>query len=125
MQPEGVSRRAVRSGAGRHSDATPNASGGGPRALADVLSQLQALRGHGRSQASRQLAELWERISGPEISERTRVIGLKNGTLQVGVATAALVGELTAFHQHRLLEALREDPAGRRIRKLKFQLRGK
>src|SRR5262245_42052834 len=98
--------------------------GGGPRALADVLSQLQALRGHGRSFGSRQLTDLWRRVAGPEISERTKVVGLKNGTLQVGVASAALLGELTSFHQQRLLDGLRGDPDGARIKKLKFQLRG-
>ena len=60
-----------------------------------------------------------------EICQRTKVIGLKNGTLHVGVATAALLGELTSFHQHRLLESLHGDPEGKRIKKLKFQLRGK
>lgn len=125
MQPKGWSPRPVRPSAGRASDGMSNTAGGGPRTLADVLSQLQGLRGHGRPQAARQLTELWQRIAGPEIAERTKVIGLKNGTLQVGVVTAALVGELTSFHQHRLLDALQQDPAGRRIRKLKFQLRGK
>src|SRR4051812_37867830 len=85
-------------------------SGGGPRTIADVLSQLQSLRGHGRVQGARQLAELWQRIAGIEISGRTKVIGLKNGTLQIGVPSAALLGELTSFHQHRLLEKLRGDP---------------
>jgi hypothetical protein len=97
--------------------------GGGPRPLADVLSQLRALRGHGTTQGARQLSELWQRVAGPEISEKTKVIGLKNATLQVGVANAALLGELTAFHQRRLLDALRSDPEGRRIKGLKFQLR--
>lgn len=95
----------------------------GPRSLADVLIQLKALRGHGHSAGTRQLAELWRRVAGPEIGEKTRVIGLKNSTLQVGVANAALLGELTAFHHRRLLDALRSDSEGRRIKGLKFQLR--
>jgi hypothetical protein len=98
--------------------------GGGPRSLADVLSQLKALRGHGHTEGTRQLGELWRRIAGPEISEKTKVIGLKNATLQIGVSNAALLGELTAFHQRRLLEALRSESEGRRIKGLKFQLRG-
>lgn len=97
----------------------------GPRSLADVLTQLKALRGHGQVQGARQLAELWQRAAGPEISGKTKVIGLKNGTLQVGVGNAALLGELTAFHQQRLFEALRGDAEGSRIKKLKFQLRSK
>lgn len=97
--------------------------GSGPRPLGDVLSQLSALRGHGQTQGARQLRELWQRVAGPEISGKTKVIGLKNATLQVGVSNAALLGELTAFHHRRLLEALRSDTQGGRIRGLKFQLR--
>lgn len=109
----------------RQSSGTPGSRGTGPRALSDVLSQLHALRGHGRSLATRQLAELWKRIAGTEISERTKVIGLRNGTLNVAVSNAALLGELTSFHQHQLTEALRRDPEGRAIKKLKFQLRAR
>jgi hypothetical protein len=124
-----ISREPGESGAPRAwqaaaTDGMSPSRGSGPRALSDVLSQLQTLRGHGRSLATRQLADLWGRIAGSEISGRTKVIGLRNGVLSVGVANAALLGELTSFHQHRLLEALRGDPDGRRIRKLKFQLRG-
>lgn len=113
-------RRGGSSGSGTTGEGTPDK---GPRALADILSQLNVLRGHGRTQGARQLAELWERISGPEISGRTKVIGLRNGTLVVGVASAALLGELASFHTHRLFEALRADEEGRRIKGLKFQLR--
>lgn len=102
-------------------DETPRSSG--PRSLSDVLTQLKALRGHGRSEGTRQLAELWQRVAGPEISGKTKVIGLKNATLQVGVSNAALLGELTAFHHQRLLVAVRSDAQGRRIKGLKFQLR--
>jgi hypothetical protein len=125
MWQETQSWRKGSAGARPRTQSAENGAGGGPRALADVLSLLQALRGHGRTFGTRQLTELWRRIAGPEISERTKVIGLKNGTLQVGVGTAALLGELTSFHQRRLLAALRSDPEGQRIKKLKFQLRGK
>lgn len=95
----------------------------GPRSLADVLTQLKSLRGHGQPEGARQLRELWQRVAGPAIGEKTKVIGLKNATLQVGVTNAALLGELTAFHHRRLLDALRSDTEGRRIKGLKFQLR--
>jgi hypothetical protein len=124
-----IRRQSMPSGPRRGGGSSGGASPGvgapekGPRALADILSQLNVLRGHGRTHGAQQLAELWERISGPEISGRTKVIGLRNGTLVVGVSSAALLGELASFHTHRLLEALRADQEGRRIKGLKFQLR--
>lgn len=75
--------------------------------------------------AAGRLSELWKRIAGTEISERTRVIGLRNGVLIVAVSNAALLGELTSFHQHDLTQALRRDPEGQTIKKLRFQLRAK
>ncbi|MBL8850829.1 MAG: DUF721 domain-containing protein [Planctomycetaceae bacterium] len=121
-KPSGPQRGRSASG-GTRSDAGAPGENKGPRALAEILSQLNVLRGHGRSQGNRQLAELWERIAGPEISGRTKVIGLRNGALVVGVSSTALLGELTSFHSHQLLEALRGDSEGRRIKGLKFQLR--
>ncbi len=83
------------------------------------------LRGFGRTQGDRQLTELWQRIAGEMIAERTKVIGLKNGVLQVGVANAALLSELTSFHRHSLLQALRSEAGDNGIRDLKFRLRSR
>lgn len=95
----------------------------GPRALGEILTQLSTLRGYGRRQGSRQLAEMWQRAAGAEIAARTKVLSLRSGTLHVGVASSALLGELAAFHRPRLLEALRSQNFGSRIRDLKFRLR--
>ncbi len=97
----------------------------GPSPLGDVLSRLMTLRGFGRTQGDRQLTELWQRIAGEMIAERTKVIGLKNGVLQVGVANAALLSELTSFHRHSLLQALRSEAGDNGIRDLKFRLRSR
>jgi len=99
-------------------------SPGGPQALGDVVSRLCALRGYGRVRGERQLAELWRTVAGPKVSAQTKVIGIRNGTLQIGVSNAALRGELASFHRHSLLESLQRSDAGRHIRDLKFMLRG-
>lgn len=98
---------------------------GGPHSLNDVLSRLMSLRGYGRAQGDRQLRELWQRVAGEEIAERTKVIGLRNGVLQIGVSSAPLLSELTAFHRHSLLQALRAQAAGSGVRDLKFRLRSR
>jgi predicted nucleic acid-binding Zn ribbon protein len=98
---------------------------GGPHPLSSVLSRLMTLRGYGRIQGDRQLRELWRRVAGEEIAERTRVIGLRNGVLQVGVSSAPLLSELTSFHRHSLLQALRAEAADIGVRDLKFRLRSR
>lgn len=103
----------------------PQREEGGPRPLGDVLSRLMTLRGYGRIQGDRQLRELWRRVAGEEIAERTKVIGLRNGVLQIGVSSAPLLSELTSFHRHSLLQALRDEAGDSGVRDLKFRLRSR
>ena len=91
--------------------------------MGEVLSRLMALRGYGRVRGSRQLADVWRAAAGEKIAARTRVMGLKNGVLQIGVGNAALLSELTSFHRHSLLESLQKCAADYAIRDLKFRLR--
>jgi predicted nucleic acid-binding Zn ribbon protein len=78
----------------------------GPEILGSVISRLFASRGYGRPQADAQLAGLWREVAGERIASQTRVLGLKNGTLTIGVATSPLLSELSAFHHEHLLEQL-------------------
>ena len=94
-----------------------------PQALGDVLSRLMALRGYGRVRGGRQLADVWRAAAGEKTAARTRVMGLKNGVLQIGVSNAALLSELTSFHRQSLLESLQKSKGGYAIRDLKFRLR--
>lgn len=95
-----------------------------PHALGDVLSQLFALRGYGRVRGDRQLHDIWREVAGEMIARQTRVSGVKNGVLQVGVANSALLSELASFHKFSLLERLQADHPQLRLRDIKFKLRG-
>lgn len=95
-----------------------------PQPLGDVLSHLFALRGYGRVQGDRQLHDAWRSAAGEQIARQTRVTGVKNGILQVGVASSALLSELAAFHKWSLLDRLRSEHPQLRINDIKFRLRG-
>lgn len=95
-----------------------------PAALGDVLSQLFALRGYGRIRGDQQLHHAWRQVAGDQIAAQTRVSGVKNGVLQVGVASSALLSELAAFHKHSLLQRLQTVHPHLKIKDLKFKLRG-
>jgi hypothetical protein len=85
-----------------------------------VISRLFASRGYGRVQADAQLAGLWRDVAGERIASQTRVLGLKNGVLSIGVATSPLLSELSAFHREHLLEQMRTRH-GTAIRDLRFR----
>jgi len=95
----------------------------GPRPLSAVLSELVSLRGLARSGGTAELASLWREAAGAEIAERTRVLGVKRGVLQVAVSNASLLSELASFHHAALLDVLKRQPH-LKIHDLKFRLKG-
>jgi predicted nucleic acid-binding Zn ribbon protein len=78
------------------------------------------MRGYGRPQGDAELRELWSEVAGEQIAAGTRVVGLRNGVLTIGVNSSPLLSELSAFHYERLLEAL-QAKHGKRIKDLKFK----
>jgi predicted nucleic acid-binding Zn ribbon protein len=95
-----------------------------PQRIGDLLSHLFALRGYGRVRGDRQLHDIWRETAGEQIAGQTRVAGVKNGVLQVGVASSSLLSELAAFHKWSLLERLQAGHAELKITDIKFRLRG-
>ena len=95
-----------------------------PNALGDVLSRLFALKGYGRVRAEQQLHEAWVAVAGQQVAALTRVAGLKNGVLQVGVANSALLSELASFQKTELLQGLEANYSHLKIRDVRFRLRG-
>ena len=97
---------------------------GEPEHLSKALSELIAARGLARVRGDDQLRETWREIAGPNIAAETRVLGIRNGVLQIGVSNSALLGELSSFHRIGLLNSLKQDHAHLNIRDLKFRLKG-
>jgi len=91
-----------------------------PEALGSVLSRLFAARGYGRVQAATEMQTLWAEIAGERVAGETRVLGLKNGILTIGVNSTPLMSELAAFHRENLLAQL-QARRGSSIRDLKFR----
>ncbi len=95
-----------------------------PSHIGEVLSHLSALRGLGRVRAQADLAELWESVAGADLAAETRVLGLRRGTLVVGVSSSVRLAELVGFHRSSLLEQLQQQRPDLRLRELRFKLHG-
>ncbi|HAB13182.1 MAG TPA: hypothetical protein DCE47_15970 [Planctomycetaceae bacterium] len=95
----------------------------GPQRLSDALSELVALKGLAKSGAAEQLSQAWKDAAGERIASETRVVAVKNRSLEIEVASAALMYELDSFHKSGLLETLQRQP-GLEINRLKFRLKG-
>ena len=95
----------------------------GPQRLSDTLSELVALKGLAKSGAAEQLSQAWQKVAGERIASETRVVAVKNRSLEIEVASAALMYELDSFHKPGLLVTLQQQP-GLEINRLKFRLKG-
>jgi predicted nucleic acid-binding Zn ribbon protein len=93
----------------------------GPEGLAEILSRLFTARGWGRRQGRLHLEKAWEEVAGEELAAQTRVGALRRGVLEVTVANAVLLQELTHFHKRRLLEQLRLKLPSTPITDLRFR----
>ena len=64
-----------------------------PQHLGKVLSELIALKGLARVHGSEQLQQAWKTVAGDEIGQRSRVLELTRGVLQIGVGSSALLND--------------------------------
>jgi predicted nucleic acid-binding Zn ribbon protein len=94
---------------------------GGPRHIADVLSQLTARHGYGRVQAAGAFVEAWRQAAGERLAERTRATTVRRGVLEVLVGNSTLAQEL-GFQKQDLLARLGELLPDENIRDLRFRV---
>lgn len=95
----------------------------GPRPLADAITRFISERGLAGSAGLGTLNELWKEIVGDDIGRRTKVTGIRNGTLEVGVASSALLNELVGFYSQEFLALIQSDDRGKCVRSIKYRLR--
>ena len=92
-----------------------------PKALADILREVDALRGYDKKNSRQRLAEAWRDVAG-EAAAASHPTMVKSGVLHVAVRNAAVLDELANFRREAILAALRERHAGLKLRGLKFNL---
>lgn len=95
----------------------------GPRPLGEAISQFISERGLAGSSGQDTLNDLWKEIVGDDIGRRSRVTGLRNGTLEIGVKSSALLNELVGFYGDEFLQLIRADERGKRVKNIRFRLK--
>ena len=92
-----------------------------PRSIADVLTELEALRGYNKKNSREQLREAWVEVAG-QFASQSRALQVRSGVLHVAVTNPAVLDELNNFRKNSLLNLLREKHPQLRLRDLKFKL---
>ena len=88
--------------------------------MGEVLGRvLKDLRIEERSREGA-LASAWDRVAGAALSSRARPVAFRAGLLTVEVDGAALLQEVRGFRAGALLDALRAEPGGERVREIRF-----
>jgi hypothetical protein len=92
----------------------------GPEPLGEVLARV--LRGLRIEERRREgaLGTAWDRAAGEGLAPRARPVSFRAGRLTVEVEGAALLQEVRGFRAEALLEALRREPGGERVREIRF-----
>ena len=94
-----------------------------PQPISAAISEYIARRGFSRVQGNAQLANDWAKVAGERIAAKTKVMGLARGTLQIGVASSALLNEIASFHRADLLKKIQAEYPDHKIKDLKFKLK--
>lgn len=95
-----------------------------PQPLSAAIAELIARRGLARVQGQAQLAGIWQQVVGdPRTAALTKVLGVKRGVLEIGVANSALLNELVSFHRTVLLDRLKTGHPDQNIKDIRFRLR--
>ncbi len=94
-----------------------------PQPLSAAIAELIARRGFARVQGTSQLIAIWKQVVDERTAERTKVLGLKRGVLEVGVTNSALLNELVSFQKTGLLDRLRTEHPEQKIKDIRFRLR--
>ena len=97
---------------------------GAPPTLGAALAELIRIKGVAGAGGDAELSKHWRAAAGDRVADRTRVVGVRNGALHVGVQNSALLGELASFHKSRLLDEMKRRLPAARIRSVKFKLNG-
>lgn len=95
-----------------------------PQKLAQVLSELIALRGYARRDANRELQAAWAAAAGEAVARQTRASEIRRGVLHVSVATSSMLSELVGFYRAQLVTRLKTLSPELRIKDVKFRLDG-
>ena len=80
-----------------------------PQPLSRAVSELIAMKGLARVRGSDHLHSAWKEIAGERIAGMTKVQGIRNGVLTVGVSNSGMLNELAGFHKQSLLEHFMRD----------------
>jgi predicted nucleic acid-binding Zn ribbon protein len=94
----------------------------GPENLKEVLARMFTLRGWGRRSGRIHLENAWSRAIDEQARQRTRVLSLRRGVLEVEVNDSVLMQELSSFHRRRLLDVLKKSLPNENVKDLKFRV---
>jgi len=88
--------------------------------VSTVLDEMLAGLKLGEHFASAQATELWREMVGPEVAQRSRAVGVRDGELLVEVQGAVWMGHLAILRQGIMEEINAKLPAEVRLRAIRL-----
>ena len=91
-------------------------------AIGPILSRVMARSGLTQVVAQQKLVGHWKEAVGPELSGRTRLVGLRGNVVRVEVDSAAHLQELATFRKRGILEQLRAAEGSLFVQDIEFRI---
>ena len=90
--------------------------------LSSVLKRFLKSTGIGWMLKHKEIVKVWNEVTGEEISSQTKVMGYRNGILQIDVFSPVLKSELEQFYKDSLVKSIKSVFPESGIRSIRFRL---
>jgi len=90
--------------------------------IRDALNIFLKESGLGISLKNQAVRKAWEKVVGPEIASRTRMVAFKRGAVTIEVASSSLYSELKTYYMRSLVDSVQQEMGNKKVKSLKFRL---
>ncbi len=91
-----------------------------PRALGDVVREFLEVSGLSRRAELAPVETAWRKVAGPEVSARTRLMGITRYVVTIEVGSPALLAELSGFRRRDLVARMAAELPNQLVKDIKF-----
>lgn len=91
-----------------------------PRALGDVVREFLEVSGLSRRTELAHIEMAWQKVAGPKVAARTRLLGVKRYVVTIEVGSPTLLSELSGFRKGDLVARLAAELPDQLVKDIKF-----
>ena len=92
-----------------------------PKKAGDVINKLMARKGYNQNESILNLQADWESVLNEKLKNKSRVLKIRRGCLEVIVGSSILNQEFN-FQKKNFIRKMKQTPSGKNIKDIRFQV---